>query len=829
MSDSALFQLWVRGFSPDHFRVRTFRGREEMSQPYRFDIQVTCPASEDVPMERAALGRPAALCLRGTEIPRVFHGFLAAAKLTRLAPVDHAAHLTFRLVPRFWALTKRINSRIFQRMSVPQVVTSVLARHNIRAEWRLRYTYPEREYNTQYEESDAAFVERLLAENGIFYFFPNSPEPTSDTDLTAPCTMVMGDDPTMVRPLDDVSGSQAPTLHYLEGEGTSTFHGNKITHFEPSLQVRTTSATYREFDPERPHALLTTYASTLPSAGTPLPGGISTEGAVAPLGIDLEEYDHHGSFLFPVWGHAMEEAGRMLRQARRNAALSKGTSHVSTLGAGTRFTLEDYPAAAANRAWVAVKVSHAGRSEAKGAADAEVYTNKFVCVPADVAYPPSRPERRSVQVALTATVVGPSGDDIYTDPLGQIRVRFHWDRELGSGEASSCWIRTMQPWSGAGWGHQFIPRVGMEVVVVFEGGDPDKPLVMGTVYNGTHPPPFRLPAEKTRSGIKTQSTPGGSGNNELSFEDAAGAEQVYLHAQRDLDTLVERNRTLTVRGAEKVEVAGDRTSTLGGSEQSRVGGSVERQVGGDENLSTQGSRVDVVSGNLDTRISGNTTLRVGGRTDVELGGAITHTYHEDSIVRSKGNITEVVGTNGAARSHTLFVEGVITSHGTERIELTSDKEIVFRVGKSIVRVTEDRIELNSPTIAAKGGESGLTASDDGMDLRAKSTAQIVTDTLLFKTEGASLAMAKEVKIDGQQILLNSPEQAKDPPPKDPVEPTLVELTDLEGNPLPYQRFVVLFDDGSEQVGVTDKEGKASLITEKDGKIVFPDLSNVAGG
>jgi type VI secretion system secreted protein VgrG len=163
-----------------------------------------------------------------------------------------------------------------------------------------------------------------------------------------------------------------------------------------------------------------------------------------------------------------------------------------------------------------------------------------------------------VQVSLTALVVGPPGEDIYVDAIGQIKVQFHWDRDGVYDDRSSCWIRTMHAWGGAGWGAQFIPRVGMEVVVVFEGGDTDKPMVLGCLYNGTHPPPFLLPGDKTRSGWRTQSTPGGGGSNELSFEDAASNEQIYVHAQRDLNEAVERNHTLLIRNDEFIRVLGSR-------------------------------------------------------------------------------------------------------------------------------------------------------------------------------------------------------------------------------------------------------------------------------
>jgi len=384
----------------------------------------------------------------------------------------------------------------------------------------------------------------------------------------------------------------------------------------------------------------------------------------------------------------------------------------------------------------------------------------------------------------------------------------------------------MQPWGGAGWGHQFIPRVGMEVVVVFEGGDPDKPMVMGSVYNGTHPPPFRLPAEKTRSGVRTQSTPGGQGYNEISFEDARDGEQIFVHAQRDLDEVVERNHTVLVRGDEAVRVLGARTDAVTGSVLSSVGGDSQHTVTGDETTMVEGNRIEVVTGTSDERVTGGRTVRIEGRDRADMTSAADYVFAGDLTVRTAGNLTTVVGKSEAQRSHTLFVDGIVSSHATERIELTSEKEIVFRVGKSQVRLTADRIEISAPTVAAVGGAAGLTVGEAGMDMRSRSDTQIVSEKLLIKTEGASLAMAKEVKIDGEKILLNSPEQAKDPEPAQPTEPTLVELTDQEGNALSYQRFVVTYEDGSEQTGVTDRDGRAEIITEKSGTVVFPDLSEV---
>ncbi len=261
--------------------------------------------------------------------------------------------------------------------------------------------------------------------------------------------------------------------------------------------------------------------------------------------VPFEVYEHHGPFLFPKWAFAADEAPRILRQKRRRASIGEGEGGCSDASPGHRFALADHPAPQLDAPYVLTRVEHRGELHPKEGAW-RVYWNTFECVPAEMTYVPPRPKRKSVQVTLTAMVVGPSSEEIYVDEKGQIKVQFHWDRDGKYDENSSCWIRVMQPWGGAGWGVQFIPRVGMEVVVGFEGGDPDKPMVLGSLYNGTHPSPFQLPGDKTRSGWRTQSSLGGNGYNELSFEDRAGDEEVHLHAQRNLREVVRNDHSTGV-------------------------------------------------------------------------------------------------------------------------------------------------------------------------------------------------------------------------------------------------------------------------------------------
>lgn len=828
---SALYRFVIDGFDSDHFRVHAFTGREALSEPYSFDVVVTAETAADEEVERLALGQRAMLTWNVGAAPRAFRGVVAAVRLEEVHELRRSVQYHVRFVPRLWFLRRRRRSRIFQGLRVPEIVDAVLREAGISTRWQLSREYPVREYATQYEESDYRFVSRLLAEAGIYFYFPTGPEldPSASADALVPGeTVIFGDDATYYPPIggDDPSvlvtlptsgaaaaAGDAPPLYFLPMQSTNTSHLDKITRFSARTTVRASSASFSDYDPERPIGRPSSTATSTQPFPSADPTTIEPRTA-ASAGIDLEVYDHHGRFLFPKWSSVDEEAALMLRQERRRAFTAKGESGCPDLAPGHRFALHDHSAAHLDRAYVVVAVEHRGRAHPQHGSDSKVYASSFECAPAEVTYVPRRPKRRHAQVALTATVVGPGGGDIHVDAVGQIKVLFHWDRE-GSGERSSCWIRTVHAWGGAGWGSQFLPRVGMEVVVVFEGGDPNKPIVMGSLYNGTHPPPFSLPGDRTRSGFRTQSSPGGEGYNELSFQDAAGHEQISVRAQRNLDEVVQRNHTLLVRNDEFIRVAGDRLDTIDKNLTARVKGNSTSQVGG--------SRTEIVTGSSDVWVEHDATLRVGGQERREVLGGADSSAKGDVSLQVRGCYTTLVGTEKAKRSYVVHVEGVTELSSSGATEIRSDKAIVLSCGRSSLRITDDKIEIVSPAVAAGGPGGGLSVDDQGLQLRTKKDALLSADTILLKASTASVGLAKDAQIDGKQILLNSPEQATDPVPDKSPKPTTITLVDQKGKPLANQRYLVTLADGSEVGGILDKDGKATLAIEGTGTITFPRL------
>lgn len=884
------FRLLVLPFPPHHFTVRSFRGREELSGLYRFDILVTCPEIGEGAVETLALGQRAILLLRVGKVPRVFQGIISSVKHEGVRASHGVSQYRLRLVPRLWLLKQKRRSRIFQNMSVADIIKAVLAESGIESRFQLNRTYPLREYVTQYEETDYQFIRRLVGESGIFFRYAQgsaivaeaitqalelAPGIAGSAALMALAKaftgekIVFADDVVAYPPIDDgslvgaaaealdlptsaaasIAGFSAsadilaPTLFYLATHGGSHTTYDKITRFEPDRRVRTNAATYREYDPSRPMAMITTNAKAdenapifNANASVSANGGLHANAFVDIAALakqalgglldspELEYYEHHAPFLFPKWKYAEQEPSLILDQRRRHVFTAEGESFVAALACGHRFQLEDHPAHHYNRGYAVTNVVHEGWTTPPEN-QRETYRNRFSCVPVGVLACLSRPKRRSIMVALTATVVGPGQEEIHTEPLGQIKVQFHWDRQGKNDERSSCWIRTMQSWGGAGFGTQFIPRVGMEVVVTFEGGDPDKPMVLGCLYNGTHPPSFRLPDDKTRSGIRTQSSPGGNGYNELSFEDRKGEEQVYLRAERDLDEEVLRDHTLEVKRDESIHIGGNRHDEIVGDALLRVRGSLEEEIIGSQTTTVTGHRMAATRGDEDKRISGASSTRIDGREKRETAKNADYVYGDDLTIKVRGCETIVVGKEGAERSYLMHTFGVAKMSSTGALEIASDKEITLRCGKSTLRITPNGIELNSDALSVKGGTSKMSVNDEGVKLKSdQARAEIVGGSVVLKTnQGASIAMGGEVKVDGTQILLNSPGNAKDAPLPEPPRQTNIELVDQEGKPLAHQRYLLVLDDGSEQSGILDADGKAEVDVNASGQIFFPDL------
>ncbi|WP_053177860.1 type VI secretion system tip protein VgrG [Pseudomonas kilonensis] len=574
---------------PNELKVLEFKGKEAISQPYRFDLELVSERS-DLALEEL-LHRQAFLGFE--DWGRGVHG-----QVYSVAQGDSGKRLTryqVSLVPRLAYLRHRINQRIFQHLSVPDIVARVLKEHGILADacqFTLGGQYPEREYCVQYGESDLAFIERICAEVGIHYHFRHRP----DGHL-----LVFGDDQTVFHRLPE------STL-YLPDSGMAADEP-AIKRLAVRLQTRTTAVTLRDYDFRRPGLLLQTQ---LDNRQRPV----------------LEDYHYPGGFCARDDGKHLTR--RALERHGANHCVAEGGSNESALVSGHFMRIKEHPREPWNDLWLLTQVDHHGRQPqvleetAAGPDEFQGYKNTFLATPWDVFFrPPLHHEKPRAHGYQSAVVTGPVDSEIHCDEFGRVKVQLVWDRDGQCDEHSSCWLRVASGWAHDRYGAVMIPRVGMEVLVGFIDGDVDKPLVVGCLPNGANPVPLDLPADKTRSVLRSQSSPGGAGYNELRIEDRKGAEEIYLRAQRNWTQHVLHDQRVQVDHERSIVVAGTARHELKADEQRLTHGQRRAEVRQDDHLLVSGERhirvtSQVLNASQQFHVSAGQQVVLDGGTSVTL-------------------------------------------------------------------------------------------------------------------------------------------------------------------------------------------------------------------
>lgn len=702
------------GTSPaGSLRVASFHGRERLSRPYAFDVLVTCHDG-GTRLLHEAQGQPALFVIHGPSGSRAVRGIVARVRSAGARAQGQNAY-SLRIVPRLWLRRHRKNSRIFQDMAVPEIVGAVLSEAGIPHRRETEHRYRPKSYCVQYEETDLDFIHRLLAEIGVFYWFEHAGD---GTPVDAPELLLLGDRP-RYQPIDG-----APRLvHRVARPGVALrLKEHHVTAFERCLAAAPAAYTRRDHDFERPRHALTAGAGV--KKGTP--------GAAE---IPTEVYEHHGDFAEAEAEEGLETTA--LEQLRRKAERAEGRSHCPRLVVGRRFTLDEHEMEDHDGDYLVTGIEHDGRTAGATEDGAATYENRFSCVRAgSVLRPPHRP-RQFRQVMETAVVSGPAGQEIYTDSFGRIKVQFHWDREGKNDERSSCWLRVAQAWSGAGWGFQFIPRIGMEVLVSFLGGDPDRPIVVGCVPDATHPPPYPLPENRATSGIKTESTPGGGGYNEILFNDEKGGELLSIRAEKNLTETALNDHLQSVGRDLLVLVAGERTTEIKGSDSIRVDGEQKHTIGGASSLS------------------------VGGRSDASHAGARVATVGGDDTLRVGGGHTVMA----AAYSHLLIGHGEPEGHGlvyvngnyriaaAGALQMGASTSMTFSCGDSSIELLPDEIRIRAPKVTVTAADELLVKGKDN-EIAASGHLEVRgKDIRLFAEEG-QLLLDRNARLNGEAVKLN---------------------------------------------------------------------------
>lgn len=597
---------------------------EALDHPFAATVTLELAPGQDLDTA-AVVNDEATLVLERPGLPpRRLVGMVERARQDRRRP-DGETVIELRVVPALALLGYTRNTRIFQDQSAIEILEAVLGEglgaYGREVQVLTSEEYPKREYCVQYQESDLHFAQRLMEEEGITYAFDHEGE-----------VEVMGlydrndDQPELA----DAVVPYVPTwAEVSDQEG--------VVSVAPRRTATTTSVVVLDYDFSGPT------------------GHTDETRGSDPMGRDRESYEHG-------WGAALtigdydEGVGRYQAQdATRQAQVRQegfvvrddmivGLSRARGLAPGRRFTLSGHEL---DGDYLVVSVQHEDRvPDDVGPESDDGYHNRFEAIPVGVPY---RPERRTpkpqIHSVLHAVITGPGGEEIHTDSHGRVKVQFPWDREGANDEHTTCWLRVSQPWAGSGWGFVYIPRIGMEATVAFAHGDPDKPVVLATQYNGTHLPPYELPGEKSKSTIKSESTIGRGGFNELRFEDAKGDEQVYIHAQKDFDEEVENNHTTTVGHDQENHVGNDQTQNVHGKQVEEITSNQSMTVKGkrevfvfggfDETIDT-GEERTVLEGSTETIIGDEKRMITGGSEEAILGGE-TRTLI--------GNQTELITTS----------------------------------------------------------------------------------------------------------------------------------------------------------------------------------------
>jgi type VI secretion system secreted protein VgrG len=578
----------------DKLLLEGFSGSEQISGLFSFKLFLL---SEEKSISfDAIVGKTATVQVDDGGTKRHFNGIVSQFSQGNLESRFVRYHAT--LVPWLWNLTQCSDCRIFQSKTVPEIIEAVFQDRGFQDyKLKLNATYSPRDYCVQYDETDFDFVSRLMEEEGIFYFFEHEADKH---------TLVLGDAPSAYPTCP--GQSSAPYAPNAGPQG-----GESVSAFLLEQEVRPAQYTLTDYNFEQPSTSLGVQAPTLITVGR---------------NDKLEVYEYPGEYRKLSEG---ERYAKLRMEAQEVPHLrARGGGDCRSFTSGHVFTLKGHYRDAYNGKYLLTSVSHDAASNMRqGGGDAS-YSNAFTCIPAKVPYRPARATARPRMVGVqTAVVVGPNGEEIYTDKYGRVKVQFHWDRKGKMDENSSCWIRVATSWAGKQWGAISLPRIGQEVIVSFLEGDPDQPLIVGSVYNGEQMPPYALPANATRSTLKSNSSKGGKGFNELRLEDKKGEEQIFMHAEKDLDVRVKNDAKETVSNNRHLLVESDQLE----------------QVDGDKHATIKGDLLESISGNHGLKVSGNLLESAGQSISIKAGMEIVISAGMQITLKAGGS-SIVIGPAG---------------------------------------------------------------------------------------------------------------------------------------------------------------------------------------
>jgi type VI secretion system secreted protein VgrG len=691
--------------------LESFRGHEELSRLFNYELEMLSDRDDIAASE--IVGKNITFFVKLTDgEEQAFNGYVRRFTGGQLHTRTLRRYRA-EVVPWLWFLTRTSDCRIFQNKSIPEIIEEIFQDLDF-SDFEtsdIKGEHPKREYCVQFRETSFNFVSRLMEEEGIFYYFRHE---------DGKHTLVLADQKGVYKDCPE---------NEIECDYGS-LDADHISSWEHQYEYRSGKWAQTDYNFKTPSTKLLTSTDTL---------------------VDLPSIDKYE--MFDYWGRYNKKSdGEALTKLRMEEEevpydVVYCTSGCRTLYPGGKFTLKTHECPSEEgKSYVITSIQHSAtdNTHLSGGAGESDYENSFTCIPDSVVFrPDSITPRPVVQGPQTAVVVGPSGEEIYTDEYGRVKVQFHWDRKGQNDENSSCWVRVAQHWAGKQWGFICNPRIGQEVIVDFLEGDPDSPILNGRVYNAEQMPPYDLPANQTQSGIKSRSSKGGdpSNFNEIRFEDKKGAEEVYIHAEKNHNQITENDRSEDVGHDRSLHVGNDKSEGIDNNKSIEVGNDHTESIGVNKTLTVGSNHTESIGADKKLDVGSNHTESIGSNMTISVGSNLTETV---AI-----NYAETVGvamelTVGAAMTETVGAVKTQSIGANKSISIGANKSEDVSANKS-VSVGGNLSE------SIKGQHSESVTKE--YSLKAKKVLVTADDEIVLKTGQASISMKKDgtINIQGKDI------------------------------------------------------------------------------
>jgi type VI secretion system secreted protein VgrG len=686
----------------------------ELSRPFEFQLTLLS-TQQDIKFDDVLGKQVSVKLLLPKSKYRYFSGYVA--RFAQSGMVGRYYRYTATVRPWLWFLTRTADCRIFQDMTVPDIIKKIFADHpSADFEFNPSTSYRQWTYCVQYRETDFNFVSRLMEQEGIYYYFQH----TNGKNI-----LMLADSISAHNAFD---GYADVIFHEVESGGASR---EAVNGWTMEKEVQPIMYALQDFDFKKPKNSLLGVASVTREYGA----------------ATFEMFDYPGEYVEESEGDRLADV--RLKEIQAQYEVLEGQGNVRGLSTGCTFKLKKHPRPDQNREYLITSVALSadggpfGSSGGGAGADGEHFSCSFTCIDKTYQFRTARlTPKPIIQGPQTAIVVGPSGEEIYTDKYARVKVLFHWDRYSKADEKSSCWVRVSQGLAGKGWGQISNPRIGQEVIIEFLEGDPDRPIITGRVYNGEAMPPYPLPAHQTVSAIKSNSSKGGAGFNEIRLEDKKGDEQIFMHGEKNLDIRIkndafetignDRHLVVTKDQIEHVKnnrgetVDADHTEKIGKDRHLTVVGKEATEIGGSQSLTVKGDVIEVFKANHSEQTTGNYYLKA-----------------ENIVIEAATNITINVGSSFIA----------IEAGG---IKLKTPGDIVLEAGKNIEQKADMKFKAEA-TLTAELKANLKTTIDGGLKVAVEAIKVAVESkagmelkagsTLDLKADGVNTIKGATVKIN----------------------------------------------------------------------------------